>query len=61
MTGLIGALLALGVVLAIALGMGIRPRVRRLAQATAAWRSDADAGIARLRALRSARPRRDAP
>ena len=55
MTGVIGALVALGVVLAIVLGVAVRPPARRTGQALAELRADTAARLARLRALRRAR------
>ena len=60
MTGVVGALVVLAVLAAVGLAMAVRPRVRRLAQAVAAWRREVDAALTRLRALRRARPRRPA-
>jgi hypothetical protein len=50
--GLIGALVALAAVLALVLVLAVRPPARRLARAAAAWRTDVDARVDRLRALR---------
>ncbi len=58
MTGVVGALVALAVVVGLVLVLGLRPHVRRFARSAAALRADADAGMARLRAIRAARPRR---
>ena len=57
MTGVVGALVALAVVVALVLVLAVRPHVRRLARSVAVLRADTAAGIARLRAIRAARPR----
>jgi hypothetical protein len=57
MTGVVGALVALAVVLALLLVLGVRPHVRRLARSVAALRADVAARLGRLRAIRAARPR----
>lgn len=57
MTGVVGALVALAVVVALLLVLAVRPHVRRLARSVAVLRADTAAGIARLRAIRAARPR----
>lgn len=56
MTGVVGALVALAVVVALLLVLAVRPHVRRLARSVAVLRADTAAGIARLRAIRAARP-----
>ena len=58
MTGVVGALVALAVVMALVLVLGVRPHVRRLGRSVAALRTDTTARLARLRALRAAAPRR---
>ena len=58
MTGVVGALVALAVVVALVLVLGVRPHVRRLSRSVAALRTDTAARRARLRALRAAAPRR---
>jgi hypothetical protein len=58
MTGVVGALVALAVVLALVLVLGVRPHVRRLGRSVATLRTDTAARLARLRALRAAAPRR---
>jgi hypothetical protein len=58
MTGVVGALVALAVVLALVLVLGVRPHVRRLGRSVAALRTDTAVRLARLRALRAAAPRR---
>ena len=57
MTGVVGALVALAVVVALVLVLAVRPHVRRLARSVAVLRADTATGIARLRAIRAARPR----
>ena len=58
MTGVVGALVALAVVVALLLVLGVRPHVRRLSRSVAALRADTAARLARLRALRAEAPRR---
>ena len=58
MTGVVGALVALAVVVALVLVLGVRPHVRRLSRSVAALRADTAARLARLRALRAEAPRR---
>ena len=58
MTGVVGALVALAVVVALVLVLGVRPHVRRLSRSVAALREDTAARLARLRALRAEAPRR---
>jgi hypothetical protein len=60
MTGVVGALIALAVLMALVLVLALRPHVRRLARSVAALRSDTAARLARLRAIRAARPPRPA-
>jgi hypothetical protein len=55
MTGVVGALVALAVVVALVLVLAVRPHVRRLTRSVAALRADVAAGLARLRAIRAAR------
>jgi hypothetical protein len=57
MTGVVGALVALAVVVALVLVLTVRPHVRRLTRSVAALRADVAARVARLRAIRAARPR----
>ena len=57
MTGVVGALVALAVLVALVLVLAVRPHVRRLARSVAALRADTDLGLARLRAIRAASPR----
>ena len=57
MTGVVGALVALAVLVALVLVLAVRPHVRRLARSATALRADTDLGLARLRALRAASPR----
>ena len=56
MTGVVGALVALAVVVALVLVLAVRPHVRRLARSVAVLRADTAAGCDRLRAIRAARP-----
>ena len=58
MTGVVGALVALGVLVALVLVLTVRPHVRRLGRGMAALRADTAAGLARLRAIRAELPRR---
>ena len=51
MTGVVGALVALAVVVALVLVLGVRPHVRRLTRSVAALRADTAARLARLRAI----------
>jgi hypothetical protein len=55
MTGLIGALVAFAVVLAIVLVLAVRPAARRFTRVAAAVRDDLTVQVDRLRALRHAR------
>jgi hypothetical protein len=57
MTGVIGALVALAVVVALLLVLAVRPHVRRLARSVAVLRADTGIRLDRLRAIRAARPR----
>ena len=56
MTGVVGALVALAVVVALVLVLAVRPHVRRLTRSVATFRADTTAGLAQLRAIRAARP-----
>lgn len=58
MTGVVGALVALGVLVALVLVLAVRPHVRRLGRSVAALRTDTADGLARLRAIRAELPRR---
>jgi hypothetical protein len=58
MTGVIGALVALGVVVALVLVLGVRPHVRRFTRSVTAARADVAVRLGRLRAIRAARPHR---
>jgi len=58
MTGVVGALVALAVVVALVLVLGVRPHVQRLGRSVAALRADTATRLARLRALRAESPRR---
>jgi hypothetical protein len=55
MTGVVGALVALGVVLAIVVGLAVRPPARRVTQALGELRTDTVVRLARLRDLRAVR------
>jgi hypothetical protein len=57
MTGVVGALVALAVVVALVLVLAVRPHVRRLARSVAVLRTDTATRLDRLRAIRAARPR----
>jgi hypothetical protein len=54
MTGLVGALVAFAVVLAIVLVLAVRPPARRFTRVAAAVRADLTVRLDRLRALRRA-------
>jgi hypothetical protein len=58
MTGVVGALVALAVVVALLLVLGVRPHVRRLSRSVAVLRADIAARLTRLRAIRAEAPRR---
>ena len=58
MTGVVGALVALAVVVALVLVLGVRPHVRRLTRSVAALRADTATRLGRLKAIRAAAPRR---
>jgi hypothetical protein len=58
MTGVVGALVALAVVVALVLVLAVRPHVRRLARSVAVLRTDTATRLDRLRAIRAARPHR---
>ena len=58
MTGVVGALVALAVVVALVLVLAVRPHVRRLARSVAVLRADTATRLDRLRAIRAARPHR---
>jgi hypothetical protein len=58
MTGVVGALVALAVVVALVLVLAVRPHVRRLTRSVAVFRADTTAGLAQLRAIRARRPPR---
>jgi hypothetical protein len=58
MTGVVGALVALAVVVALVLVLGVRPHVRRLTRSVAALRADVAARLGRLRAIRAEAARR---
>ena len=58
MTGVVGALVALAVVVALVLVLAVRPHVRRLTRSVALFRTDTTAGLAQLRAIRARRPPR---
>ena len=55
MTGVVGALVALAVVVALVLVLAVRPHLRRFTRSAAALRTDVDAGLVRLRAIRAER------
>jgi hypothetical protein len=55
-TGVVGALVALAVVVALVLVLAVRPHVRRLARSVAALRTDTAAGLGQLRTIRADRP-----
>jgi hypothetical protein len=57
MTGVVGALVALAVVVALVLVLAVRPHVRRLARSVAVLRADTGIRVDRLRAIRAARLR----
>jgi hypothetical protein len=61
MTGVVGALVALAVVVALVLVLAVRPHVRRLTRSVAVFRTDTTAGLAQLRTIRSARSRPPVP
>ena len=56
MTGVVGALVALAVVVALLLVLAVRPHVRRLARSVAVLRADTGTRLDRLRAIRAERP-----
>jgi hypothetical protein len=56
MTGVVGALVALAVLVALVLVLAVRPHVRRLARGVAVLRADTAARLDRLRAIRAERP-----
>ena len=56
MTGVVGALVALAVVVALVLVLAVRPHVRRLARSVAVLRADTATRLDRLRAIRAERP-----
>ena len=58
MTGVIGALVALAVVVALVLVLAVRPHVRRLTRSVATLRADTAARLGRLKAIRAEAPRR---
>jgi hypothetical protein len=53
MTGVVGALVALAVVVALVLVLAVRPHVRRLTRSVTGFRTDTAAGLAQLRAIRA--------
>jgi hypothetical protein len=55
MTGVVGALVALAVLLALVLVLMVRPHAQRLARTAAEVRADTEAALDRLRAARPAR------
>ena len=57
MTGVVGALVALAVVVALVLVLVVRPHVRRLARSVAVLRADTATRLDRLRAIRAERHR----
>ena len=57
MTGVVGALVALAVVVALVLVLAVRPHVRRLARSVAVLRADTATRLDRLRAIRAERHR----
>jgi hypothetical protein len=61
MTGVVGALVALAVVVALVLVLAVRPHVRRLTRSVAVFRTDTTAGLAQLRAIRAGRRRDPQP
>ena len=58
MTGVVGALVALAVVVALLLVLGVRPHIRRFSRSVAVLRADIAARLTRLRAIRAETPRR---
>ena len=56
MTGVVGALVALAVVVALVLLLAVRPHVRRLTRSVAVLRTDTATRLDRLRAIRAERP-----
>jgi len=56
MTGVVGALVALAVVVALVLVLAVRPHVLRLARSMAVLRADTATRLDRLRAIRAERP-----
>ena len=61
MTGVVGALVALAVVVALVIVLAVRPHVRRLTRSVAALRADTTAAVERLQAIRAARSRTTVP
>ena len=61
MTGVVGALVALAVVVALVLVLAVRPHVRRLVRSVTVLRADTRTRLDRLRAIRAARPRVPSP
>src|SRR4051794_41896881 len=61
MTGVVGALVALAVVVALVLVLAVRPHVRRLTRSVATLRADTTAAVERLQTIRSARSRTPGP
>lgn len=57
MTGVVGALVALAVVVALVLVLAVRPHVRRLARTVEVLRADTGTRLERLRVIRAERPR----
>jgi len=55
MTGVVGALVALAVVVGLVLVLAVRAHLRRFSRSAAALRTDVAAGLARLRAIRAER------
>ena len=56
MTGVVGALVALAVVVALVLVLAVRPHVRRLTRSVATLRADTTAAVERLQTIRARRP-----
>ena len=61
MTGVVGALVALAVVVALVLVLAVRPHVRRLTRSVAALREETAVAVGRLRAIRADRLRPRSP
>jgi len=61
MTGVVGALVALAVVVALVLVLTVRPHLRRFSRSAAALRTDVAAGLVRLRAIRAERAMTTSP